>query len=65
MAIVDTIISAAITGVGSGIGVAVGAYFAQKTILRQMEKFNERLAKKKEEIKQLESKKIKKKINLH
>ena len=61
MTIVDTIVSAAITGVGSGVGVAIGAYFAQKTILRQMEKFNERLAKKKEELKEIELKKKKKK----
>jgi uncharacterized protein YneF (UPF0154 family) len=61
MAIFETIVSAAITGVGSGVGVAIGAYFAQKTILRQMEKFNERLAKKKEELKEMELKKKKKK----
>ena len=61
MAIFETIISAAITGIGSGVGVAIGAYFAQKTILRQMEKFNERLAKKKEELKEMKLKKKKKK----
>ena len=61
MAIFETILSAAITGIGSGVGVAIGAYFAQKTILRQMEKFNERLAKKKEELKEMELKKKKKK----
>jgi shikimate kinase len=49
MAIVDTIISALITGIGSGAGIAVGTYFAQKTILEKMQKFEEKIKKRKEQ----------------
>lgn len=45
----EIILTALITGVGSGAGVAVGTYFAQKTILKQMQKFEEKVIQKREE----------------
>lgn len=59
MEIIEIIISSAITGIGSGMGVAVGTYFAQKTILKQMEDFDKKIEAKKKEIKEKRMKKKK------
>lgn len=41
------IINASITGLGAGLGTAVGNYFAQKAILKHLDKIERRMVKKK------------------
>lgn len=45
--IVDTIIGAAITGIGAGLGTSVGTYFSNKMIIKHLDKLEEKLKVKK------------------
>lgn len=45
--IIDTIIGAAIVGVGTGIGTGVGTYFSNRLVVKHLEKIEEKLKVKK------------------
>ena len=45
MSIVETIMSGAITGLGSGAGVAVGTYFANRAVIKHLDKLEAKLKK--------------------
>ena len=48
MSVFDVILNASITGLGSGAGVAIGTYFAQKTLIENLEKLKNKREVKKE-----------------
>jgi hypothetical protein len=43
MSVIDTIISAGITGIGAGLGTSIGTYFSNKLILKHLDKIEEKL----------------------
>ena len=43
MAILETIISASITGIGAGLGTSVGTYFSNKLIIKHLDKIEKKI----------------------
>jgi hypothetical protein len=47
MTLIETIFGAAVTGLGSGAGVAVGTYFSNKLVVEHLKKIEKKLKVKK------------------
>lgn len=43
MAVLDSVIMGAITGLGAGFGTAIGTYFSNKLIIKHLDKIEEKL----------------------